>query len=559
MSEISEDSRVLNKAYRFVWKDRSIISRLGMGCGGTLIAAAIAFWFLAWPRATLRPSWRGVASLQLAGIHSRLVSAEVTWSDHRAFLVDHSTRLTPTSKVPVGTEVRVAVELRRPSWIAWLAGRTVELSEQVRTPAARLLDTVVLAHPGQAVFATFNVPVSEVSIKAGNNDPLERLATPSKQVKVISQVNNGEAGIVQVAASPLPWETLPAPEPLTYFGVKGHALMAIFTPSITTTPVGVSSPLDITLSEPVSKAFGQQMPTIEPVVQGALVPKGTWSEPTPYNLLFTPSGPDFWPGEQMQLTLPTAVSITTGQGGATKPTRTIDFEGEPGSTLRLQQMLASLHYLPLRWSPQVYIKGYSKMSTQLALMTTPPQGSFTWRYSFPVALSSLWSPGSYTVMTKGAVMAFEQVEGLATVGRSNPLLWPTLVKAVLNDQVDPHPYSWIQVSMQLPERLWLYLNGKVVLTSLANTGIPQAPTAPGTYPIYLRFKFNYMSGFNPNGTYYHDPVYWINYFNGGDAVHGFVRASYGFPQSLGCVELPVAVAAQVYPQVHIGTLVTVMP
>jgi lipoprotein-anchoring transpeptidase ErfK/SrfK len=68
-----------------------------------------------------------------------------------------------------------------------------------------------------------------------------------------------------------------------------------------------------------------------------------------------------------------------------------------------------------------------------------------------------------------------------------------------------------------------------------------------------------MSGYNPNGTYYHDLVYWINYFNGGDAVHGFVRASYGFPQSLGCVELPIPVAAQVYPQVHIGTLVTVMP
>jgi hypothetical protein len=37
-------------------------------------------------------------------------------------------------------------------------------------------------------------------------------------------------------------------------------------------------------------------------------------------------------------------------------------------------------------------------------------------------------------------------------------------------------------------------------------------------------------------------VYWINYFNGGDAVHGFVRASYGFPQSLGCVELPIPTA-----------------
>jgi lipoprotein-anchoring transpeptidase ErfK/SrfK len=68
-----------------------------------------------------------------------------------------------------------------------------------------------------------------------------------------------------------------------------------------------------------------------------------------------------------------------------------------------------------------------------------------------------------------------------------------------------------------------------------------------------------MSGTNPNGTKYHDLVHWINYFLGSEAVHGFVRAAYGFPQSLGCVELPVPTAAKVFPQVHIGTLVTVMP
>ena len=34
----------------------------------------------------------------------------------------------------------------------------------------------------------------------------------------------------------------------------------------------------------------------------------------------------------------------------------------------------------------------------------------------------------------------------------------------------------------------------------------------------------------------------MNYFNGGDAVHGYPRASYGFPQSNGCVELPIETA-----------------
>jgi lipoprotein-anchoring transpeptidase ErfK/SrfK len=49
----------------------------------------------------------------------------------------------------------------------------------------------------------------------------------------------------------------------------------------------------------------------------------------------------------------------------------------------------------------------------------------------------------------------------------------------------------------------------------------------------------------------------VAYFNGGDAVHGFVRARYGYPQSDGCVELPPSHAEVVYPMDYYGTLVTV--
>ena len=49
-----------------------------------------------------------------------------------------------------------------------------------------------------------------------------------------------------------------------------------------------------------------------------------------------------------------------------------------------------------------------------------------------------------------------------------------------------------------------------------------------------------MSGTNPNGTHYDDPgIRWISYFHGGEALHAFNRASFGTPQSLGCVELPL--------------------
>ena len=49
---------------------------------------------------------------------------------------------------------------------------------------------------------------------------------------------------------------------------------------------------------------------------------------------------------------------------------------------------------------------------------------------------------------------------------------------------------------------------------------------------------------------------WAN-FHGGDALHGFIRASYGFPQSDGCVEMPYGEAAEVYPYTPIGTIVHV--
>jgi hypothetical protein len=40
-------------------------------------------------------------------------------------------------------------------------------------------------------------------------------------------------------------------------------------------------------------------------------------------------------------------------------------------------------------------------------------------------------------------------------------------------------------------------------------------------------------------------------------VHGFPRAAYGFPQSLGCVELPIPNAAIAWTYIHYGTPVTV--
>ncbi|MCL5886660.1 MAG: L,D-transpeptidase [Actinobacteria bacterium] len=531
-----------------------------MGTLALLVVAGGIYLAVEWPRASLDSAPGVLAKLDTSGASSRLVSTSAQYNGHLVKLVDRNGSFIPSSQVPTSTKIELTVKLQRPSWISWLAGKSDTLTKQVTTPSARLLSSVITAKPGQAVYAIFSKPVSTASIATSSLDPLIHLKTPSTRIKIVNQVQNGQAGIAHVAVAPYSWESLSPSWKVTYFGVAGHTPLAIISPPDANTSLPASSPVEITLSQPVTKVFGNRMPTLTPAINGADVPKGTWSQVTPYTLKFRPNGPEFWPGEQINVQLPANVHISTGPGTVSAPTNTTQLTGAQASTLRLQQILSYLGYLPFNWTPKYPAPpGSSTLAAQVNFMTSPAPGTFTWRWNFPSALTSLWQPGSYGVMTKGAVMSFEQVEGLNTNGRANPLLWPTLIHALLSNSKDPHPYTWIQVSMQLPETLWLYSNGQIVLTNLVNTGIPQTPTATGTYPIYERFKSDYMSGYNPNGTYYHDMVYWINYFNGGDAVHGFVRASYGFPQSLGCVELPVPVAAQVYPQVHIGTLVTVMP
>ncbi len=140
----------------------------------------------------------------------------------------------------------------------------------------------------------------------------------------------------------------------------------------------------------------------------------------------------------------------------------------------------------------------------------------------------------------------------------NTPTWQALITAVLDHETDPSSYNDVYVSKSLPERVKLYENGRVTFTTLANTGVTEAPTESGTYPVYLRFTVTTMSGTLPDGKPYHDTgIPWVSYFNGGDALHGFIRASYGWPQSLGCVEMPFLEAATLWPHTPIGTLVTV--
>ena len=156
-------------------------------------------------------------------------------------------------------------------------------------------------------------------------------------------------------------------------------------------------------------------------------------------------------------------------------------------------------------------------------------------------------------------MNFQSVHGLSWNTGMTTETWQLLLQAAQRNQFDPNSYNYVVVSQTpLPEKLMLYVNGHHVYNSFVNTGVSSAPTASGTYPVYLRFTVTTMSGTYPDGGTYSDPgIPWVSYFHGGDALHGFLRSQYGFPQSLGCVEMPFANAMHLWPYTPIGTLVSV--
>jgi peptidoglycan hydrolase-like protein with peptidoglycan-binding domain len=305
-------------------------------------------------------------------------------------------------------------------------------------------------------------------------------------------------------------------------------------PSDGTVVVRFSTPLS-----PISP-----MPSLKPSVPG------TWRRASATSVEFVPSMP-LPPYSKETITIPGGISGVRSADGATlRNTETVSFDVADASMLRLQQLLAELHYLPLTFSPTTPVARPRDLAEV-------QHGTFTWRWTPPAWEQALWTPGVANPITQGAVMAFQHQNGMANTGIATAATWTALFQAVRAGNDDQEPYDYVYVSKTLPETLTLYREGKVVLTSPTNTGLPGYPTTDGTYPIYLRFTENYMSGTNPNGTHYHDLVHWINYFNGSEAVHGFVRAAYGFPQSLGCAELPVATAGKVYPYLAIGDLVTI--
>jgi len=392
-------------------------------------------------------------------------------------------------------------------------------------------------------------------------------------------------------SSTVPATTQP-PAPLRVLGI---------TPKDGAHAVGFGT--DVTISFSVPVANNGVLPTLKPA------PPGHWSWASPEELTFRPAG-NFAPMSRIRLTLPGGPGgFASKQGMRLDSTVKSSFAIGGASTLRLQQLLAELGYLPVRFvpssaagqtttqahltsadatltssstkasdksvippgppyagatalepAPRPQLTTVYEPASASAIPLTPVPGTFAWRFKdIPASLSDLWAPGKNNTITTGALMQFEMAAGLPTDGVAGPKAWSALLRAVAHRWIDRSSYDYVMVNTGSPEYVSLWRDGAITFKTLANTGIPEAPTALGTYPVYARYITTTMSGTNPDGSHYSDPgIPWVSYFNGGDALHGFLRASYGYPQSLGCVEMPYSSAGTIFPYTPIGTLVSVL-
>ena len=326
------------------------------------------------------------------------------------------------------------------------------------------------------------------------------------------------------------------------------------TPAAGTSGVDGTSPVRVKFSAPL--AASSPMPTLSPSIAGAWKREGD-------SAVFTPAS-GFLGNTNVTVSIPggtsgarSAAGASAGTGGLLAASVSRSFTTAPFSTLRLQQLLAQLGYLPLTWTPAGAAIQPADTAAQLAAAYSPPSGSFSWQSGYPSELHSFWQEGSANLIDTGAIRAFESEQGLTMDGVAGPSVWSALLKAVAAGQRNTNGYSYALASKASPETLTIWHDGRQVFHNLANTGIPVAPTADGTFPVYERLRSQIMQGTNPDGSHYADPVQYVAYFNGGDAVHYFPRASFGWPQSLGCVELPLGPAAVAWPYLTYGTLVTV--
>jgi peptidoglycan hydrolase-like protein with peptidoglycan-binding domain len=489
-------------------EDSTALARIGMPLGGGTIESVSV----------------------VTGPHARPVPVHVTGD-----------KIWPNRLISAHRSLQIDVVIKRPGWISWLAGKTQHLKLTVMTPSASLRSHYLTLKHGAPILLRFKEPIRTFSYGEAGKMVRRVLAKPLTQIKLR---RIADAGTMLVAAAPRSWESS-KPAVVSWFPA-GSAASAVASPA-PGTQITPHTKITLTFNKAIDSALGKNRPPVSPITPG------TWHLVNSHTMTFIPEDYGYGLGAQVSIALPKGVQLVGGQQSATSETGRWTVPG--GSTLRMQQLLAQLGYLPFDFKG-AHVADTPQAQEEAAIK--PPSGKLEWKYSnVPSSLKSMWAPGSFGEVTKGALMAFQNDHGMTPDGVPGPAAWKALITAAVSGHPSSFGYTWVDVSLS-GQKLTLWHSGKTVMTTRVNTGIPSRPTDPGTFAVYEHLRVTTMSGTNPDGSHYNDPgIQFVSYFNGGDALHAFTRAQYGFPQSLGCVEMALGPAGQVWPYTPIGTIVHV--
>lgn len=133
-----------------------------------------------------------------------------------------------------------------------------------------------------------------------------------------------------------------------------------------------------------------------------------------------------------------------------------------------------------------------------------------------------------------------------------PYVAPTQ-PVVPTQQISSSGEHWLEVNLT-EQRLYAYAGDTLVASFVVSTGTWEHPTVTGRYHVYMKLRYDNMSGPGydlPNVPY-------TMYFHKGYAVHGtYWHNNFGTPMSHGCVNLSISDAEWVYNFSSVGTLVYV--
>jgi len=509
-----------------------------------LVAVVVVFIVFATSQPSVSADSTALARVNMALGGGKVLSVRVMGPKGRAIPVTVTGgRIVPKVKLRPDERLSIVAVVQRPGWIGWLAGSRDTEKLSLYTPTTSLDSQYLTLAAGAPLRLSFSHPITTFAYGQPGSLRHRIYSRPQRGVTIAPPAS---AGTLAVAAAPRAWETASTTF-VTWFPA-GAPSSAVLSPS-PGTQILSSTPISLTFSKPYAQILGGSMPKLSPD------PPGHWSSLNSHTVVFKPTGFGFGLDTSVSVQLPKGVQVV---GAHTSGASSASWTVPSASSLRLNQILAQLGYLPVRWHPAGRPVGTTP-AAELAAAVKPPLGSFSFIWgNTPSSLQGQWNPDQQTVISQGGLMAFEQDQGMYGTDPSPSQVWHTLIDAAIKDQRSSFGYTYVMVSEASPESLDLWHDGHTVLTTPVNTGIPGAATALGTYPVFEHLTVTTMTGTNPDGSHYSDPgIPWVSYFNGGDALHGFLRASYGSPQSLGCVEMPYATAGRVYPYTPIGTLVNV--